>query len=174
MVTMGEAHPGSLAETLADLPLVDHHVHGALRAAVDRPTFESMITEGPRPHSAGTAFDSQVGFAIRRWCAPLLGLQPHAPAEEYWARRCELGEDEVNRLETLAEGLLGEVDSGRAFVAGYPTVLEEATRGAVGTKSIIAYRAGFDVDPARPGDAEVAEAVDRLLGSASGRVRIED
>jgi hypothetical protein len=53
-------------------------------------------------------------------------------------------------------------------------VLEEATRAAVGTKSIIAYRAGFDVDPARPGDAEVAEAVDRLLGSASGRVRIED
>src|SRR3712207_8556326 len=53
----------------------------------------------------------------------------------------------VVRLETLAEGLLGEVDSGRAFVAEYPSVLEEATRAAVGTKSIIAYRAGFDVDP---------------------------
>jgi uncharacterized protein len=216
MVSMEHrAHPGTLDETVAGLPLVDHHVHGALRAAVDRPTFESMITEGPGPHSAGTAFDSQVGFAIRRWCAPVIGLQPHAPAEEYWARRCELGEDEVNRrllgaagthtylvetgylgdavltpaehaeaagaaahevvrLETVAEGLLGEVDSGRAFVAEYPAVLEEATRAAVGTKSIIAYRAGFDVDPARPGDAEVAQAVDRLLRSASGRARIED
>ncbi len=216
---MGSTEPGvpagPLDEVVAGLPLVDHHVHGALRAAVDRPTFESMITEGPRPHSAGTAFDSQVGFAIRRWCAPLLDLEPHAPAEEYWARRCELGEDEVNRrllgaagtdtylvetgylgdavltppehaeaagaaahevvrLETLAEGLLGAVDSGRAFVAEYPSVLEEATRAAVGTKSIIAYRAGFDVDPARPDEADVAAAVDHLLGSASGRLRVED
>jgi uncharacterized protein len=215
MVTMEEGHPGSLAETVASLPLVDHHVHGALRAAVDRPTFESMITEGPKPHSAGTAFDSQVGFAIRRWCAPLLDLEPHAPADEYWERRCALGEEEVNRrllgaagtatylietgylgdvvvtpeehaevsgaaarevvrLETVAEGLLGEVGSAAGFVAEYPSVLAEASRSAVGTKSIIAYRAGFDVDPARPEDAEVIRAVDRVLASAAGRVRVDD
>ena len=212
---MEKAHPGSLAETVASLPLVDHHVHGALRAAVDRPTFESMITEGPKPHSAGTAFDSQVGFAIRRWCAPLLDLEPHAPADEYWERRCALGEEEVNRrllgaagtatylietgylgdvvvtpeehaevsgaaarevvrLETVAEGLLEEVGSAAAFVAEYPSVLAEASRSAVGTKSIIAYRAGFDVDPARPEDAEVIRAVDRVLTSAAGRVRVDD
>jgi uncharacterized protein len=215
MVTMEEAHPGSLAETVASLPLVDHHVHGALRAGVDRPTFESMITEGPKPHSAGTAFDSQVGFAIRRWCAPLLDLEPHAPADEYWERRCALGEEEVNRrllgaagtatylietgylgdvvvtpeehaevsgaaarevvrLETVAEGLLEGVGSAAAFVAEYPSVLAEASRSAVGTKSIIAYRAGFDVDPARPEDAEVIRAVDRVLTSAAGRVRVDD
>ena len=209
------AHPGPLDETVADLPIVDHHVHGALRAAVDRPTFESMITEGPRPHSAGTAFDSQVGFAIRRWCAPLLDLEPHAPADEYWERRCALGEEEVNRrllgaagtatylietgylgdvvvtpeehaevsgaaarevvrLETVAEGLLEEVGSAAAFVAEYPSVLAEASRSAVGTKSIIAYRAGFDVDPARPEDAEVIRAVDRVLTSAAGRGRVDD
>ena len=210
-----DAYPGPLGETVAALPLVDHHVHGALRAAVDRPTFESLITEGPKPHSAGSAFDSQVGFAIRRWCAPVLGLLPHAPAEEYWARRCELGEEEVTRrllgaagtatylietgylgdavltpgqhaevsgattrevvrLETVGEELLGRVASGRDFVAEYPAVLETASREAVGTKSIVAYRAGFDFDPARPGDAEVAEAVDRLLAAAPGRIRIED
>jgi predicted TIM-barrel fold metal-dependent hydrolase len=174
-----------------------------------------MITEGPRPHSAGTAFDSQVGFAIRRWCAPPLGLQPHAPAAEYWARRCELGEEAVNRLllgavgtvtylvetgyqgdavltpeehaeaagatarevirlETVAEELLGKVDSGRAFVAEYPSVLQEVSRLAVGTKSIVAYRAGFDVDPVRPGDAEVVKVVDRLLASVPGTVRVVD
>jgi predicted TIM-barrel fold metal-dependent hydrolase len=215
MVTMEEARMGPLAETVASLPLVDHHVHGALRTAVDRPTFESMITEGPKPHSAGTAFDSQVGFAIRRWCAPLLDLEPHAPADEYWERRCALGEAEVNRrllgaagtatylietgylgdvvvtpeehaevsgaaarevvrLETVAEGLLEEVGSAAAFVAEYPSVLAEASRSAVGTKSIIAYRAGFDVDPARPEDAEVLRAVDRVLTSAAGRVRVDD
>jgi hypothetical protein len=210
-----EAYPGPLGETVAGLSLVDHHVHGALRGAVDRPTFESMITEGPRPHSAGTAFDSQVGFAIRRWCAPLLDLPAHAPPDEYWARRSELGQEEVNRrllgaagtatylietgylgdavltpeehaevsgaaarevvrLETVAEGLLGQVDSGRDFVAEYPSVLEEASRLAVGTKSIIAYRAGFDVDPQRPDDAEVVQVVDRLFGAASGAVRVAD
>jgi len=216
MVSMEDpAFPGPLGETVAGLPLVDHHVHGALRAAVDRPTFESMITEGPRPHSAGSAFDSQVGFAIRRWCAPVLGLPAHAPAEEYWARRRELGEEEVNRrllrasgtatylvetgylgdavltpeghaaaagatarevvrLETVAEVLAGRVDSGRAFVAEYPSVLEEASREAVGTKSIIAYRAGFDVDPGRPDDADVVRAVDRLLASAPGTFRVDD
>ncbi|MFD2093358.1 amidohydrolase family protein [Blastococcus deserti] len=210
-----QAYGGPLGEVAAGLPLVDHHVHGALRASVDRPTFESMITEGPRPHSAGTAFDSQVGFAIRRWCAPVLGLEPHARADEYWEHRCALGEEEVNRrllgaagtptylvetgylgdavltpeehadvagaearevvrLETVAEQLLASVDSGAAFVAQYPSALADATRSAVGTKSIIAYRAGFDVDPARPGDDDVVRAVERQLRAADGRVRVDD
>ena len=90
-------YTGPLADTVADLPLVDHHVHGALRSDVDRATFESMITEGPAAPSASTQFDSQVGFAIRRWCAPLLGLAPHAAADDYWERRSALGEAEVNR-----------------------------------------------------------------------------
>jgi predicted TIM-barrel fold metal-dependent hydrolase len=209
------AYPGPLGETVASLPLVDHHVHGALRTAVDRPTFESMISEGPKAPSAGTQFDSQIGFAIRRWCAPVLGLAPHTPADEYWERRCSLGEDEVNRrllraagtatylvetgylgdavltpaeqaevasaqarevvrLETVAEGLLEKVDSARVFIAEYPSVLAEASQSAVGTKSIIAYRAGFDIDPGRPGDADVVRAVDRVLGSAAGRARVDD
>ncbi|WP_254920323.1 amidohydrolase family protein [Blastococcus mobilis] len=210
-----QAYPGPLGETVASLPLVDHHVHGALRASVDRPTFESMISEGPKAPSAGTQFDSQIGFAIRRWCAPLLDLDPHASADDYWERRCALGEDEVNRrllraagtanylietgylgdavltpaehaevaaadarevvrLETVAEGLLQRVASGRAFVADYPSVLAEATRSAVGTKSIIAYRAGFDVDPGRPSDDDVAAAAERLLRSLGDEIRLDD
>jgi predicted TIM-barrel fold metal-dependent hydrolase len=204
---------GPVAEAVGSLPLVDHHVHGALRSAVDRPTFESMITEGPRPTSAGTQFDSQVGFAIRRWCAPVLGLEPHTDAAAYWAHRCALGEEEVNRrllgaagtatylietgylgdavltpeeharlasagarevvrLERVAEELLARVESGSAFVAEYPAALAEASRSAVATKSIIAYRCGFDVDPDRPSEAEVARAADRVLASTAGRVRL--
>jgi predicted TIM-barrel fold metal-dependent hydrolase len=216
MVTVDpQVYAGPLAEAVAELPLVDHHVHGALRASVDRPTFESMISEGPRGPSVGTQFDSQIGFAIRRWCGPVLGLEPHAPADEYWERRCALGEEEVNRallgaagtatylvetgylgdavltpeehagiaradarevvrLETVAEGLLESVDSARAFVADYPSALSEASRSAVGTKSIIAYRAGFDIDPGRPGDDEVVRAVERQLRSGDARVRVDD
>jgi predicted TIM-barrel fold metal-dependent hydrolase len=40
-------------------------------------------------------FDSPLGLAIRRWCAPVLGLSPCAPADDYWARRSELGPDEL-------------------------------------------------------------------------------
>ena len=35
-----------LAERIAHVPLVDHHVHGALRAAPTRGGFESMLNEG--------------------------------------------------------------------------------------------------------------------------------
>jgi predicted TIM-barrel fold metal-dependent hydrolase len=87
-----------LAAAIEALPLVDHHVHGALATGVDRATFEVMITEGSVPTPAWmTQFDSQVGFSIRRWCAPLLDLAPHSSAEEYLARRDELGNAEVNR-----------------------------------------------------------------------------
>jgi hypothetical protein len=61
-------------------------VHGALRADVDRATFEQMITESDRAAPAGTTqFDSQVGFSIRRWCAPLLDLPAHSSPEDYLA-----------------------------------------------------------------------------------------
>jgi uncharacterized protein len=82
----------------AEFSLVDHHVHGALRADVDRDAIEALMTESSAPPPAGTtAFDSQLGFAIRRWCAPLLGLDPHAPADDYVRRRLEVGAAEVAR-----------------------------------------------------------------------------
>jgi hypothetical protein len=72
-----------------------------------------MLTEAERPGLAGTLFDSQIGFALRRWCAPLLDLEPHAPADTYLARRRELGAAEVNRRLLAATGI-GEflVDTG--------------------------------------------------------------
>jgi len=91
--------PGELVEALA-APLVDHHVHGCLAGRVDRPTFETLLNEGssdPVP-SYMSQFDSQLGFAVRRWCAPLLGLEPGVPADVYWARRAQLGAEEVARL----------------------------------------------------------------------------
>jgi hypothetical protein len=58
-------------------------------------------------------FDSQLGFAVRRWCAPLLGLPAHASPEEYLERRGELGPAEVTaRLLGAAEVDVFLVDSG--------------------------------------------------------------
>jgi predicted TIM-barrel fold metal-dependent hydrolase len=101
---MSTASP--LPQVIDSLRLVDHHVHGALRADVDRATFEQMITESDRPAPAGTTqFDSQIGFSIRRWCAPLLDLAVHSSPEDYLARRQELGTAEVNRRFLLAAGV---------------------------------------------------------------------
>ncbi|HZB30733.1 MAG TPA: amidohydrolase, partial [Streptosporangiaceae bacterium] len=81
-----------------DRPLVDHHCHGVLSAALGRPAFEQLIVEGGLAAPPGTThFDTPVGLAIRRWCAPVLDLPPHAPPADYLARRAELGPDEVNR-----------------------------------------------------------------------------
>jgi predicted TIM-barrel fold metal-dependent hydrolase len=82
----------------AELVLIDHHVHGVLRADVDRDTIEALLTESSAPPPNGTtAFDSQLGFAVRRWCAPLLGLDPHASADDYVHRRRKIGAAEAAR-----------------------------------------------------------------------------
>jgi uncharacterized protein len=88
---------GPLADEIAALHLVDHHAHGALARDVTRERFESLITEAPRAPAGATQFDSQIGFAIRRWCAPLLGLPAHASAEAYWQARERIGNDGANR-----------------------------------------------------------------------------
>ncbi len=89
--------PEALADRLRTIALIDHHVHGAFNKPIDRAGFEASINEGstdPVPDFM-TMFDSPLGLAIRRWCAPVLGLSAHAPADDYWARRSELGPDEL-------------------------------------------------------------------------------
>jgi predicted TIM-barrel fold metal-dependent hydrolase len=189
------------------IALIDHHVHGVVTAELDRAGFELLMTEAPGPPAAGTTtFDSQLGFTIRRWCAPVLDLEPSAAAEDYLRRRVELGAAEVNRRLLTAAGVAQWlVDTGYqgdqlttpeqlAVASGSParhvvrleavaekvaragttaaawatTFAEElaivsAATGAVGYKSIVAYRFGFDFDPARPGSADVAAAAGRLI-----------
>jgi predicted TIM-barrel fold metal-dependent hydrolase len=186
---------------LADLPLIDHHCHGVARGPLDRAGFEAQLCEAAGPSQwHGSLFDSQVGFAVRRVCSPLLDLPVHAPADDYLARRAELGADEVNRrlvtstgiseflvdtgylgdtvtspaelgqlgaataqrivrLETVAEQVV-TTTSAAGFADAYRAALHEAAAGAVGLKSIAAYRVGLDLDPRRPAptDVEVAAA----------------
>jgi hypothetical protein len=96
------------------LPLIDHHVHGVATADLDRNGIESLLTEAGRPAvGAATMFDSQLGFAVRRWCAPVLGLAPAVSAEDYLARRAELGTAEVTRRLLHAAGVrMWLVDTG--------------------------------------------------------------
>lgn len=88
------------------LALIDHHVHGVVTRDLDQAEFELLLTEAPGPPAPGTSmFDSQLGFAVRRWCAPVLDLEPSVPAGEYLRRRAELGAAEVNRRLLTAAGV---------------------------------------------------------------------
>ncbi|MFE7425176.1 amidohydrolase family protein [Streptomyces sp. NPDC057545] len=206
-----------LRRHIADLPLVDHHVHASLASPVSRGQFETLITESDRPLPAEvTQFDSQIGFAIRRHCAPLLGLPPHASADAYWAARSErtpeqlsdlflaaagvsdwlldtgfksdellspgtLAErlpsrfSEIVRLETVLEDVAPR-SSAAGLADDFRTALAEATASAVGLKSIIAYRYGFDFAPARPSVQEVERAAGAWLRdlAAGAPVRVSD
>ncbi|GGS63694.1 amidohydrolase family protein [Nonomuraea spiralis] len=145
--------PAGFVRAIEELPLVDHHVHGAVAHDLSRGAFEELITESDRPVPEWmTQFDSQVGYAVLRHCAPVLGLEPHCPPEEYLARRARLGAEEVNRLLLGASGvahylvetgyrgdeILGP--SGMAEVTGSPadeivrleTVAEQVAAGGCG------------------------------------------
>ncbi|MFD5429905.1 amidohydrolase family protein [Streptomyces sp. NPDC127084] len=94
--------PGSVGELP---PLVDHHCHGVLRRDPDADCFVSYLTESDAPAAPGTSFfDTQLGFAVRRWCPPLLDLEPHCPAGRYLERRRELGHEEATRRLLRASG----------------------------------------------------------------------
>lgn len=83
--------------------LLDHHCHGVVPADLDRPAFEALLTEAP---TAGgrDRFASMLGLAVRRWCAPVLDLEPHADPEDYLNRRAELGWAEVTGRLLRASG----------------------------------------------------------------------
>ncbi|KYH44156.1 amidohydrolase family protein [Branchiibius sp. NY16-3462-2] len=191
------ADPG-LREAVEQLPLIDHHVHGALKDTPTRDQWANAFIEAdtePFPPQLDP-LDTQLGFAVRAWCAPVLDLPRHVDPQIYWQRRTQLGEAEVNqrfltaagverwlvdtgfatdtildpeqlsrisgrpadeivRLEVLAEQLHADGTSPADYPDAFRELLSSRTRHAVGTKTIIAYRCGFDVDLTRPSDAAV-------------------
>jgi uncharacterized protein len=99
--------PAALADRLRDIALIDHHVHGFFAEPVDRAGFEAAINEAstdPVP-AFMSQFDSPLGLSIRRWCAPLLGLDPLASADDYWARRSEFSPDDLAGIMLPAAGV---------------------------------------------------------------------
>ncbi len=84
----------TIAEELAEIPLVDQHCHPVVLDDLDRPGFAELLTEARS--RAPAQLDTQAGLALRRWCAPLLGLPAHADPDAYLARRAELGAREAS------------------------------------------------------------------------------
>ncbi|MBA2419362.1 MAG: amidohydrolase family protein [Nocardioidaceae bacterium] len=192
--------------------MVDHHCHGVLTEDLDRAGFEALLNEGNGAGALGTTvFDSMLGLAVRRWCAPVLGLEPLADAQAYLARRTELGAEEVNnrfvsasatadfvvdtgfgagrvtgaertaayaggrgheivRLEAVAEELL---ESGTTPADFAERLREQLTgRGAVGAKSIAAYRTGLALAAGKPTDDTLVAALGECGRDADGTIRL--
>jgi predicted TIM-barrel fold metal-dependent hydrolase len=97
---------GTLSAALSTLRLIDHHVHGVTATDLNAEAFQAGLSESFWPAPAGTThLDSQLGFAVRRWCAPVLGLAPHAGVDAYLARRQELGARETSQRLLAASGV---------------------------------------------------------------------
>lgn len=112
--------------------LVDQHCHSVVGAELGDDAFASLLTESDRPPAPGASpWDSALGLAVRRWCAPVLELPQFAPVEAYLERRRELGVAEATRRLLRAAGLGAcLVDTGLTEAAGVP-LLPPAELGGI-------------------------------------------
>ncbi|KPC60040.1 amidohydrolase [Streptomyces chattanoogensis] len=115
-------------------PLIDQYSHGAVHGELGLGSFETHLAaaagaHGPAP--AGTSyFDSWTGLALRRWCPPLLGLEPHCPPARYLARRREIGAFGAGRLLLRGSGI-----GTFLLEAGAPSELTSATELAAAAQA---------------------------------------
>ncbi|POX50166.1 amidohydrolase [Streptomyces sp. Ru71] len=183
---------GAVAEALAALPLVDHHCHGVVAADLDRAGFEALLTEGDR-WPGTSSFDTPVGIAVRRYCAPLLGLERHASADDYLTRRAELGAREVNRRFLAAArtevfcvdtgfappGSVGPAEAG-GEAQGYEVVRLESVAEEVAARGVEAdayadsFRAAAERAVRRPGVVAVKSVAAYRTGFALDPARPTD
>src|SRR5690606_23731916 len=126
----------SLRDRIQRLPLVDHHVHSVLQRDVAAPEFELLLTESALPAPEGPShLDSQVGFALRRHCAPVLDLPRHAEPADYLERRLHLGHEEVSRRLLRASGVAESlIDTGS--VGGETELASNADFAALASQEV--------------------------------------
>ncbi|WP_415954244.1 amidohydrolase family protein [Streptomyces sp. KLOTTS4A1] len=158
---------------MIDTPsLVDQHCHGVLRTELGLGTFEAYLGRGEGPPAPGTTFfDTQTGFAVRRWCPPLLGLQPHCPAPHYLARRRELGVVEAGRRLLGGSGITTYlVDTGLAEDLTGPAELA-AFGGAIAHEIVrLELLAEQVADTSGTVESFLANLAESVHGAAAGAI----
>jgi uncharacterized protein len=199
----------ALARHIDGVALIDQHAHGCWLTPGNQRRFENALNEANTEPLVGSGFDSQLGFAMRAHCGPLLGLPKHIEPQAYWDRRRQYDEIELARLflpaarvsdwlvdTGISDGTAGMADmaavSGNRvhevvrleqvaeqaaqapgdYASAFEEVLRRRATTAVGTKSILAYRGGFDGDLTEPSRSQVAEAAGRWRDR--GGTRLQD
>ncbi|WP_231999106.1 amidohydrolase family protein [Mycobacterium sp. 1081908.1] len=196
-----------LEHHIGGVALIDQHAHGCWLTAGDRRRFENALNEANTEPLVDSGFDSQLGFAVRAHCAPILGLPKHVEPQAYWERRSQHTEAELARLflpaakvsdwlvDTGIDGVAGvdelrEWSGNRAhevvrleqvaeqaaqapgdYAWAFEEILHRRAATAVGTKSILAYRGGFDGDLSEPPAPQVVDAAARWREGGGTRLR---
>jgi hypothetical protein len=157
-------HPG-VNELLAEARFLDHHVHTILAGRLPAHRLLEILSESNRPQAAHRAgMETQLGVALRRWCAPFLGLPAGVPSGVYLAQRANLDNGEVAARLLPAAGLAGLlVDTGYPLADVVPleqlAVLAGAPVRAVLRLEELAERVIARVDRAEAFPAAFQEAL---------------
>ena len=75
---------------------------------------------------------------------------------------------EIVRLESVAEEVAVSGVSAKAYPAAFKDALAKRAAGAVGFKTVLAYRGGFEIDPIPPADEDVVAAAGGWLREIEG------
>ncbi|THC48949.1 amidohydrolase family protein [Streptomyces sp. A1499] len=152
--------------------LVDQYCHGVFRTELGLGTFETQLGRGGGPPAPGTTFfDTQTGFAVRRLCPPLLGLDAHCPPASYLARRRDLGVLESGRRLLRGSGITTYlVDTGLPGDLTGPG--EMAAAGDAEAREIVRLEllAEQVADTSGTADAFLANLAESVHAAAAGAV----
>lgn len=197
-----------ISEHISRLELIDNHAHGCWLTPSHERRFENALIEANTEPltDAESGFDTQLGFAIRALCSPVLGLAPHTDPQTYLRARESRTERELAHVFLRSAGVtdwlvdtglpdlagmaeMAELADGRAhevvrieevaeqvalasgdYAAAFRENLWARAASAVATKTILAYRGGFDRDLSEPSERDVAIAAQRWRGAGGGRL----
>ena len=147
--------------------LVDAYCHGVYPGDLGIAAFEARLPGAAAPGT--TLFDSPAGFAVRRWCPPLLGLEPHCPPARYLARRRELGAYESARRLLRGAGIGAYVvDTGEPGELTAPGDLGAAASAAAYETVRLEPLAQRVADASGTVDAFLANLAEAVHGAALG------
>jgi predicted TIM-barrel fold metal-dependent hydrolase len=151
--------------------LIDHHAHSVVADIPDRVSLERFLTESGQPPAPGCSyFDSFLGAAVLRTCAPVLELPASATADEYVARRLEMGGQEANRRLLRGAGVTELlVDDGFRTdelldLDQLATLAAAPVRRVVRLEQLAEMVAGEGVTPARFAERFEARLADAFAG----------
>jgi len=149
---------------LSEIMLVDGHSHQVTAAPVSDDEFAWWCTEAS--YAIESSLDSQLGSAIRRWCAPVLRLPAHADIQDYLAARREIGAAAATRdLLRAARLATMLIDTGTPS-AGLAGLKQMAELAAADTHEVVRLEALAESVVDEAGAANFADAVRESLDRA--------
>ena len=147
----------ALREHIGEVPLIDHHVHGCWLKIGDRSRFENALNEANTEPLApfDSAFDTQLGFAVRAHCGPILGLPRHADPDAYWRRRTEVPAPELAKI-FLSAAQVSDWLLDTGFARGVADLDAMAALGVGEVAEVVRLESIAEQAAATPGDYVLA------------------